>query len=159
MKPGQESFDHENKINFGFRSDGAGADGTAAYWREFEVPADWAGWRIKLRFDTVHSDCQVFVNGRMVGAHEGCFTAFELDVTDAVKPGRNALALAVKSDSISDTLASASQYAAHALGGITRKVELFALPAVNVAEQIATTTFDGAFKDATLKIHLATANE
>ncbi len=135
------------------------SNGTAAYWREFEVPADWAGRRIKLRFDTVHSDCQVFVNGRTVGAHEGCFTAFELDVTDAVKPGRNTLALAVKSDSISDTLASASQYAAHALGGITRKVELFALPAVNVAEQIATTTFDGAFKDATLKIHLATANE
>ena len=131
----------------------------AAYWREFDLPADWAGHRIKLRFDTVHSDCQVFVNGRAVGAHEGCFTAFELDVTDAVKPGRNALALAVKSDSVSDTLASASQYAAHALGGITRKVQLFALPPVNIAAQIPTTTFDAGFSNANLFVHLDAANE
>ena len=131
----------------------------AAYWREFNVPKDWSGQRIKLRFDAVHSDCRVFVNGRQVGAHEGCFTAFELDITDAVRPGRNTLALAVKSESVADMLASATQYAAHQLGGITRKVQLFTLPKMNVASQILTTTFDPEFKDANLNVQLEIADE
>lgn len=131
----------------------------AAYWREFEIPAGWRGQRIKLRFDTVHSDCRVFVNGREAGAHEGCFTAFELDITGAVKPGRNTLALAVKSESTADTLASATQYAAHQLGGITRKVQLFALPQVNLACQAVETKFDGNFENATLKLKFSVADE
>jgi beta-galactosidase/beta-glucuronidase len=131
----------------------------AGYWRAFEMPADWQARRIKLRFDTVHSDCQVFVNGQEVGAHEGCFTAFELDITAAVKPGRNTLSLSVNNESTADTLASATQYAAHQLGGITREVRLFALPEINVASQILTTTFDKEFKAARLNIHLDVANE
>ena len=122
----------------------------AAYWREFTVPADWRGQRIKLRFDTVHSDSKIFVNGQLVGAQESCFTAFELDITAAVQPGRNTLALAVKSDSVADTLASASQYAAHPLGGITRKVQLFSLPPVNVDSQMVETKFDEEFCNAVL---------
>jgi beta-galactosidase len=131
----------------------------AAYWREFEMPADWRGQRLKLRFDTVHSDCRVFVNGREAGAHEGCFTAFELDITDAVKPGRNTLALAVKNESTADTLASATQYAAHQLGGITRKVQLFALPPVNLASQVVETEFDDKFENATLALKLSVAEQ
>jgi len=131
----------------------------AAYWREFEIPTDWSGQRIKLRFDTVHSDCQVFVNGREAGKHEGCFTAFELDITDLVKPGRNTLAVSVKNESTADTLASATQYAAHQLGGITRKVQLFALPPVNLAGQVVETKFDTKFENATLALKLSIADE
>ena len=134
-------------------------DAAAGYWRQFDLPADWQDKRVKLRFDTVHSDCRVFVNGRPVGGHEGCFTAFEIDVTDAVRPGPNVLALAVKSQSTADELASASQYAAHPLGGITRKVQLFALPKINLASQVVTTAFDRDFKNATVKIHFEVANE
>ena len=135
------------------------SNSAAAYWREFDIPADWKGQRIKLRFDTVHSNCHVFVNGGEVGAHEGCFTAFELDITDAVRPGHNTLALAVKSESTADTLASATQYAAHPLGGLTRKVQLFALPPVNLAGQIIETKFDDQFKNATLAVKLDLADE
>lgn len=135
------------------------SNSAAAYWREFKIPPDWMSQRIKLRFDTVHSDCLVFVNGRKVGAHEGCFTAFEVDITDAVRPGINTLALAVKSESVADTLASASQYAAHQLDGITRKVQLFALPPVNFDGQIVQTTFDRQYKNATLNLKLSVTNE
>ncbi len=129
----------------------------AAYWHEFTVPADWSGRCLKLRFDCVHSDCTVYVNGQRIGAHEGCFTVFELDVTDAVKPGRNVLALAVKSESTADTLDSATQYAAHQLGGITRKVQLFALPTVHLAEQVITADYDAATTNGflTAKLHLS----
>ncbi len=135
------------------------SNAAAAYGREFEMPDDWQGRRVKLRFDTVHSDCQVFVNGREVGTHEGGFTAFELDITAAVKPGRNILVLAVKNESTADTLASATQYAAHPLGGITRKVQLFVLPPVNLASQIVETKFDKQFENATLALKLSVADE
>jgi beta-galactosidase len=134
------------------------AAGRAAYWRRFDVPDDWKGQCILLRFDAVYSACDVWVNGRRVGSHTGAFVPFEIDVTRHVAPGKNTLALAVKNDSIADELASGSDYAAHPLGGITRKVTLLALPPVHVAEQYATTTFDPQFRNATLHVHLELAN-
>jgi hypothetical protein len=114
----------------------------AAYWREFDVPEDWRGALARLRFDTVHSACRVWLNGVELGANESCFTPFELDATPALRTGRNVLALAVTAESISDVLASATQYAAHSLGGITRDVELFALPAAHVVERVVDADFD-----------------
>jgi beta-galactosidase len=131
----------------------------AGYWREFHISPDWAGLRIKLRFDAVYSDCRVWVNGHDVGTHQGGFTPFECDITGAVAAGVNTLALAVKNESIADTLASATQYAAHQLGGITRKVTMFVLPEVNIAGQFVTTTFDSLYRDATLHIEMSVANE
>lgn len=111
----------------------------ACYARCFEIPADWAGKRFKLRFDAVHSVCRVWVNGLVVGEHEGGFVPFEFDITNAAKPGENVLCVGVQSESVSDTLASISQYAAHQVGGILRKVTLFAKPEVNLAALVVTT--------------------
>jgi beta-galactosidase len=131
----------------------------AAYRRTFEVPTAWMGKRIKLRFDGVHSACQVWVNGSRIGEHEGAFTVFEFDVTGQVRTQTNTIIVAVKSESVADTLASASQYAAHQLGGITRKVTLFAVPEVHIASLDARTTLDGQFRNATLLLGLDLANE
>lgn len=43
-----------------------------------------AGHRLMLRFGAVDYRCQVWVNGRVVGTHEGGQTPFAFDVTDAV---------------------------------------------------------------------------
>src|SRR5512135_2589456 len=59
----------------------------ALYQRDFTVPADWAGARVWLQFGAVSYHVEVRVNGLFVGTHEGLWTAFELDVTDAVKVG------------------------------------------------------------------------
>jgi beta-galactosidase len=135
------------------------ANRSACYVREFDLPAQWSGQRIKLRFDAVHSECKVWVNGHAVGGHEGGFVPFELDVTDAAQPGANTLVVTVRNESIADLLASATQYAGHPLGGITRKVTLFAVPNVNVAAQVITTTFGPDFKDAALNLRVEIANE
>jgi beta-galactosidase len=131
----------------------------AAYFREFRVPKDWLGSRIKLRFDTVHSLAKVWVNGREAGKHEGGFVPFELDVTDAVQPGTNSIVVAVQNESTSDVLASATQYATHPLGGITRKVTLFAVPRINIAALALTTRFEPGYRNANLQYHLELANE
>jgi len=137
------------------------AHGAAAgYARSFPVPANWAGQRIKLRCDAVYSEATVWINGQEAGKHLGGFTPFELDVTALLQPGQdNHIALAVKSESLADTLASGNQYAAHSMGGILRKMYLVALPTVNVAGLQVTTAFDAAWRDATLRTQLEIANE
>jgi len=91
------------------------AAGTAAaYLREFELPSSWRNLRTILRCDAVYSDAVIFINGKRAGSHRGGFTAFEVDVTGLVAPGRNTIALAVKNESLEDILASGSQYAPHA---------------------------------------------
>jgi hypothetical protein len=132
----------------------------AAYRRSFTVPADWKAGRVKLRCDAVYSDATVWVNGKEVGRHEGGFTPFEFDVTEFVKAGqKNHIALAVKNESLADVLASGTQYACHQLGGITRKIYLFAVPLLNIASLHMQTLFDKDYRDAVLRLCVQIANE
>ena len=85
------------------------------------------------------------------GAHVGCFTPFELDITDLVKQGqKNVIAIAVRSDEAVDKMPWASLFAGHKLCGILRKIYLFAVPQVNVADVYVLTTFDKDYRDAAL---------
>ena len=132
----------------------------AGYRREFSVPPDWNGRRVKLRCDSVYSDAKVWINGHEAGAHLGGFTPFELDVTKFLKPGvANTISLAVKCESLADSLACGSTYAAHPLGGIPRKIYLFAVPELNLADLYVRTEFDVAFVNATLIAQVQIAND
>jgi beta-galactosidase len=131
----------------------------AAYFRSFTIAELPPGQRLKLRFASVYSLCSVCVNGIEVGRHEGGFLPFECDVTDAVRVGRNSLTVSVQSESTMDRLACGSQYASHPLGGINRKVQLFNVPEVHLADLKIETAFDRAFRDATLTVRLAIRNE
>ena len=139
----------------GFKVDSAGFGG---YQTLFTLPADWKGKQVKLRFDGVSSECIVWLNGKEIGTHMGGMTAFELDATTALQPGENRLALKVRSESLADMLGSLTQYAAHQLGGITRKVTLFAVPDVHISDLRIVTELDEQYKDAELKVYLAVTN-
>lgn len=54
------------------------------YRRRIEVPAEWADQRVVLHFGAVHHLATVWVNGVLVATHEGGYTPFEIDVTDAL---------------------------------------------------------------------------
>lgn len=125
---------------------------SATYWKTFSIPSDWKGNRIKIRFDGISSHGLVRVNGKTVGSHEGSFVAFEFDITDAVKSGDNLLEVEVQYETISDILACTSQYAAHPVGGILRKVTLFALPAIHISDFSWNVKFDSLYVNADLNI-------
>lgn len=132
----------------------------AAYFRIFDLPSDWQNKCIILRCDAVYSDAEVFINSRKVGQHQGGFTPFEFDVTKYIQVGKkNRIALAVKNESLEDTLGSVTRYAAHQLGGITRKIYLFVLPKLYLENLQIETHFDIQYKDATLKLRTFMVNE
>ena len=60
---------------------------TAWYHRRFEVPDEWRDSRAILRFGAVMYRCAVSLNGKRVGTHDGGYTSFSVDVTDAVRWG------------------------------------------------------------------------
>ncbi|MCK0158258.1 hypothetical protein MWU65_13770 [Cellulophaga sp. F20128] len=130
----------------------------AGYERKFNVPTDWNDKRVKLRFDGVSSECTVWINGQEVGSHMGGMTAFEFDVTKYLKKDHNSIALKVRNESLADMLGSLTQYAAHQIGGITRKVTLFAVPEVHLSDIRIVTDLDANYKNAILKLKLEITN-
>lgn len=139
----------------GFQVDSAAF---AGYRTAFTLPADWRGRCVKLRFDGVSSECRVYLNGAEIGYHMGGMTAFEIDITRHLKAGNNELALSVRSESLADMLGSLTQYAAHQLGGITRKVTLFALPETHISDLRIETDLDNRYENAVLKVFTAITN-
>jgi hypothetical protein len=125
---------------------------TVAYATTFDRPAGWQDMVVRIRFDAVFSECKVYLNGSEVGSHLGGFTPFECDLTTTIKDQGNLLVLSVTSDSLADRMASASKYACHPLGGISRSVTLFAVPKAYISDLIIRTDFDSAYKDATLEV-------
>ncbi len=63
------------------------AEGVGFYRTAFTVPEPWSGQAILLHFEGVIYRCDVWVNGKYVGGHEGGYTPFELDVTSSVRYG------------------------------------------------------------------------
>lgn len=73
-----------------------GDDKELWYSRSFSVPTSWKGDRINLNFGAVDWKCDVWVNGVNVGGHEGGYTPFSLDITDALaKHGDNNVTIRV----------------------------------------------------------------
>ena len=56
------------------------------YRRTFTVPSAWQGQRLRLNFDAVDWQANVYVNGLHAGEHRGGYTPFSLDITDYLKP-------------------------------------------------------------------------
>lgn len=70
--------------------------GVAWYWRDFDAPANpHDQGRALLRFWMVDYLAEVWLNDVKVGGHEGGEGVFVLDVTNAIKTGKNRLAVRV----------------------------------------------------------------
>ena len=128
------------------------AGGFATYTREVEVPADWGGKTVKLRFDAVH--CGLRGPRQRPGGRRprGRLRAVRArrDEGDPRRAGTR-FAVRVQSESIADSVSCISQYAAHQVGGLIRKVTLFAVPQVFVSKLWYQTAVTG--PDARVVVH------
>jgi beta-mannosidase len=55
------------------------------YKRQFDVPKEMEGKRIQLVFDGVDFGCDVYLNGELLGTHEGMFSQFKFDVSNTIR--------------------------------------------------------------------------
>ncbi len=123
-------------------------DAAGLYRRLVDVPAAFAHQRVLWHFDAVMDGAEVFVNGKRVGYHEGGFTGWDLDVTDALRPGqRNLFALRVCKTTPSVSLDSGDFWN---LGGISRDTYLKAVPVTHVDDVTVVTPLSADHVDATL---------
>ena len=72
--------------------------GIGWYRKHFTVQSAWTtSSRIFLEFEAAFQFAQVYVNGSLMGTHRGGYTGFYFDITSAVTPGDNVIAIQVNS--------------------------------------------------------------
>ncbi len=101
-------------------------EGVAWLVREFDVAEVPAGAVARLHFGGVNYLADAYLNGRHVGSHEGGYTAFALDVSEALRPGRNRLAVRVDNRHLRTRLPAVLGW--YHYGGIHRDVALVLTP-------------------------------
>jgi hypothetical protein len=62
-------------------------DGTAWYRKRFNLSTVFAGKRISVEFGAVDYFSKIWINSIFLGEHEGGYTPFKFDATDAIKIG------------------------------------------------------------------------
>ncbi len=113
---------------------------TGDYRRRFRLPDGWTdAERVVLRFDGAESRLRVWVNGVAIGAAAGSRLTHEFDVTEAVRPGDNVVAVRVHQWSAASYLEDQDQWW---LPGIFRDVTLIARPAGGIEDVWLRTGFD-----------------
>jgi beta-galactosidase len=123
-----------------------------AYQTRIEIPKDFAGKKILLRFEGVTGTARAWIDGVLVGQHVGGFTVWYCDITDQVAAGKQArLTVAVTEP---QPHASTEGYE----GGIIRDVKLVAFPQQFVSRFAIETDFDAQFQNGTLRVWVRLSN-
>lgn len=65
------------------------------YRRKFIIPADWKGQQILLHFGAVDYECEVFINDKPVGKHQGGYDPFTFDITSLLTTGEQIITVKV----------------------------------------------------------------
>jgi beta-glucuronidase len=102
--------------------------GVVWYKREFELPPAAAGERTFLWFGAANYRASVYLNGQLVGGHEGGFTPFNYEVTDRLGEGMNLLVVKVDNRKGPEDVPTALTDW-HNYGGLTRDVFALRTPA------------------------------
>lgn len=124
------------------------------YRTEFPVPAGWRGRVVRLVFDGVMTDAEVWINGRSAGpVHQGGFYRFAYDITPLLKFGAaNRLEVTVSKESADPGVNRAERRGDYwTFGGIFRPVWLEALPAAFIDWTGVDARADGGFR---AEVHL-----
>jgi beta-glucuronidase len=132
-------------------------EGTVWYARRFDVAKE-GNKRLFLYFGAVSYRCRIYLNGKEIGKHEGGFTPFQIEVTNAVKEKDNFLAVEVNNTRTVDAI-PAMAFDWWNYGGITRDVFLVNTPDVFIEDYfIQLDKHKADMIDATVKLSEKVAN-
>lgn len=107
-------------------------EGTIYFARHFQATPT-PGRRYFLHCAAVNYRSTVWLNAQELGSHEGGFTPFAFEVTDALKTGDNQITIRADNRHSNETL-PASDFDWHNYGGVTRSVRLIETEATFVRD-------------------------
>jgi beta-glucuronidase len=111
-------------------------EGSVWYRKAFEydaAAARRAGRRLFVHFGGANHRTDVFLNGNKLGSHEGGFTPFQFELTDAVQQGENRLLVHVDNRRRKDGIPGQG-YDWFNYGGLTRDVDLVETPSTYIQD-------------------------
>ena len=97
-------------------------EGTIWYKKSFDYNSE-KNKRIFLHFGAVNYLADVYLNGNLLGKHEGGFTPFQFEITNSVHNGGNTIVVRVNNQRLKDGIPGLG-YDWFNYGGITRDVNL-----------------------------------
>ena len=116
-------------------------NGLVWFQRHFTVHPE-PGKRAFLRFGAVDYRARVYLNGKLLGTHEGGFTPFAFEVTKLLRDGDNQVTVGADSErTASDVPPPVTDWENY--GGITRPVSLIFTPQTYVDDEWVRLTRDG----------------
>jgi len=68
------------------------------YQRTLDIPQNWAGKQIWLRFGAVDFECEVFIDGKSAGRHWGGTSSFGINISQFAGPGQHNLVVYVRDE-------------------------------------------------------------
>lgn len=119
------------------------------YRHSFSAPKAWKGKHIRLVFEGVMTDCEVWVNGKLAGpVHQGAFYRFGHDISRLLRYGKeNLLEVHVRKFSDNESVNQAERQADYwTFGGIFRPVYLEIKPVEHMESVAVDARADGTFQ-------------
>lgn len=125
------------------------------YKRTVNIPKDYKGNRVFLRFEGIYSNARIWINNKFCASHIGGFTAWDVDVTEFVECESITLVVGVADmegnrkfpwntdGKYKSNSAWASYYAHHNIGGIIRDITMFCLPEKSIEKTHINTAVNG----------------
>lgn len=115
-----------------WNTDGSQLHTLGNYMRSLNVPSEWQGRRVFIRFYGAASVADLSINSRYVGTHRGAGTAFTFEITDFLRYGMpNSIRVRVDNAQRFDLLPLAQEE--NRYGGLYRSVELIVTDRVAVS--------------------------
>lgn len=159
--PGADGFDRTITVPFPWESKLSGIADTSGdakvgwYRRTFTVPTSFPrSQRVWLRFGAVDWHADAWVNGQKVAEHDGGYTPFAADVTDALKEDGDNVLVVRAFDPTDPGLPTGKQVGWYTpSSGIWQTVWLEARPAAHIGDFFTTTEIDPA--QATIEVTVA----
>ena len=67
--------------------------GIGWYRKTFKLPQSWRGRNVRIEFDAVFMNAEVWINGEYLGKRPYGYNSFHYDLTPHLKPGKNVIAV------------------------------------------------------------------